>query len=72
MRRRLTLGKVKQALPLLPPRERMVLEMRYGLKDGLVHPQHEIAKALNISRSYVSRVEKHAIELLRDQVGGAL
>jgi len=39
--------------------------MRYGLKDGLMHPQHEIAKMLGISRSYVSRVEKHAIELLR-------
>ena len=36
------------------------------------HPQHEIADLLNISRSYVSRVEKHAIELLRDEIGCAL
>ena len=50
----------------LSPRERLVLSLRYGLKDGAVHPQHEIAKMLGISRSYVSRVEKHAVELLRE------
>lgn len=69
VRRRVTLSRVKAALPALPPRERMVVELRYGLADGVVHPQHEIAKRLNISRSYVSRVEKHAIELLRDLIG---
>ena len=57
---------MKRALPTLPPRERLVLSLRYGLKDGAVHPQHEIAKMLGISRSYVSRVEKHAVELLRE------
>ena len=66
VRRRITLSGVKQALPALPARERLVLSLRYGLKDGAVHPQHEIAKMLGISRSYVSRVEKHGIELLRE------
>ena len=70
VRRRVTLEKVRTAIPTLPQRERMVLTMRYGLADGVVHPQHEIAKKLDISRSYVSRVEKHAIELLRDQING--
>ena len=42
--------------------------MRYGLTDGVQHPQHEIADILGISRSYVSRVEKHAIQLLRDEL----
>lgn len=42
-----------------------MLEMRYGLTDGVQHPQHEIARLLGISRSYVSRVEKHAVTLLR-------
>ncbi len=69
VRRRVTLERVKKALPTLPERERMVLTLRYGLTDGVVHPQHEIAKMLDISRSYVSRVEKHAIELLRDAIG---
>ncbi len=72
VRRRITLKKVRQALPTLPERERTVITLRYGLMDGIVHPQHEIAKQLGISRSYVSRVEKHAIDLLRDQMGGML
>ena len=64
--RRVTLEKVHRVLALLPSRERMVLELRYGLTDGKMHPQHEIAAMLGISRSYVSRVEKHAVELLRE------
>ena len=66
--RRVTLERVRRVLHALPSRERMVLELRYGLADGTTHPQHEIAKMLGISRSYVSRVEKHAVELLRDAV----
>ncbi len=67
--RRVTLDKVHRVLTSLPPRERLVLEMRYGLTDGQQHPQHEIAQRLGISRSYVSRVEKKAIELLREAIG---
>lgn len=55
VRRRITLAKVRQELPNLPPREQTVLNLRYGLTDGVVHPQHEIAELLGISRSYVSR-----------------
>ena len=66
--RRVTLEKVRRVLHELPGRERMVLELRYGLTDGVTHPQHEIARMLGISRSYVSRVEKHAVGLLRDAV----
>lgn len=51
--RRVTLEKVHQVLTSLPARERLVLEMRYGLTDGKQHPQHEVAKVLGISRSYV-------------------
>jgi len=53
VRRRVTLDMVKKALPTLPERERLVLMMRYGIGDGVVHPQHEIADQLGISRSYV-------------------
>jgi len=51
--RRVTLEKVHRVLSSLPPRERLVLELRYGLTDGKQHPQHEVAKVLGISRSYV-------------------
>lgn len=68
VRRRITLDKVRGALPTLPEREQTVLKLRYGLEDGKTHPQHEIADLLQISRSYVSRVEKHGIELLKEKL----
>lgn len=66
--RRVTLERVQAVLSSLPARERLVLELRYGLTDGRQHPQHEVAKVLGISRSYVSRVEKKAIGLLREAI----
>ena len=50
---------------VLDPREREVIILRYGLIDGRCISQREIAKKLNISRSYVSRIEKKAISKLR-------
>lgn len=49
----------------LSPRERLVLKLRYGLYNEEEYTQREIAKRLGISRSYVSRIEKSAIEKLR-------
>lgn len=63
--RRVMLQRALQAVKALPRKERMVIEMRYGLLDGAMHPQHEAASALGISRSYVSRIEKRALALLR-------
>lgn len=45
----------------LKGKEKKVLEMRYGLLDGIQKTQREIAKILGISRSYVSRIEKKAL-----------
>ncbi|OUP50619.1 RNA polymerase sporulation sigma factor SigK [Lachnoclostridium sp. An181] len=49
----------------LSKRERLVLKMRYGLYNEEEYTQREIAALLGISRSYVSRIEKSAIEKLR-------
>ena len=49
----------------LSPREQRVIIQRYGLDGGEARPQREIAKQLGISRSYVSRIEKRALEKLR-------
>ena len=49
----------------LSSRERMVLKLRYGLYNEEEYTQREIATMLGISRSYVSRIEKSAIEKLR-------
>ena len=49
----------------LDKRERRILTLRYGLDDGGTHTQRETAELCKISRSYVSRLEKHALEKLR-------
>lgn len=49
----------------LTSRERLVLKLRYGLYNEEIMTQKEIAWQLGISRSYVSRIEKSAIEKLR-------
>lgn len=43
---------------ILSPREKEIIKMRYGLLDGDIKTQREIAAILGISRSYVSRIEK--------------
>ncbi len=49
----------------LDAREREIIILRYGLYNTIPKTQHEIAKKCNISRSYVSRIEKRAIEKLK-------
>lgn len=49
---------------VLKDREKKILELRYGLVDGVCMTQREIASMLGISRSYVSRIEKRAIDKL--------
>ena len=52
----------------LKNREKVVLELRYGLQNGSSKTQREIAKMLGISRSYVSRIEKKAIKKLSKEL----
>ena len=49
----------------LTPQERQVIRLRYGLEGGEAHRQREVARLTGISRSYVSRIEKRALEKLR-------
>ncbi len=49
----------------LTEQERQIISMRYGLTDNQPQRQREVAKAIGISRSYVSRIEKRALEKLR-------
>ena len=53
----------------LSPREREVIRLRYGLGAAAPLPQHEIARRMNLSRSYISRIEKRALEKLRGAIG---
>lgn len=51
---------------VLEPREQTVIRMRYGLGKSPALTQRQVAERLGISRSYVSRIEKGALEKLRD------
>ena len=54
----------------LTGRERYVLTVRYGLKDGIEVTQKEVGQRLGISRSYVSRIEKKALGKLKAAYAG--
>lgn len=54
---------------VLTPRERKIVTLRYGIGGKTPLTQREIASALGISRSYVSRLEKSALEKLRAAMG---
>ena len=64
--------KVKSAMvrrlvnSVLEERERQIIILRYGLGGGKPYTQREVAQMLGISRSYVSRIEKGALETLRE------
>lgn len=51
---------------LLTERERRVIVMRFGLNGGSPRTQREVAKEIGISRSYISRIEKKAIQKLQE------
>lgn len=53
----------------LTPRENRIIRLRYGLNDGRIKTQRETAKICGISRSYVSRIEKKALEKLKNALG---
>lgn len=52
----------------LPRREKEIIYLRYGLLGKKAYTQKEVAKKLGISRSYVSRIEKKALETLREKL----
>ncbi|SEO33752.1 RNA polymerase sigma factor, sigma-70 family [Amphibacillus marinus] len=57
----LEVAKISKYLSILDNREKLVLMSRYGLGMAKERTQKEIARDLNISRSYVSRIEKRAL-----------
>ena len=52
----------------LDERERQIISLRYGLTGNVPLTQRETAKKLNISRSYVSRIEKKALAVIKEEI----
>lgn len=68
--RKIKLEKINYAIKtVLTDRERKIMMLRYGInKTGKAYPQRDVANLLGISRSYVSRIEKSAIDKIKDYV----
>ena len=58
---KLMMDKVRECVATLPPRERIIITLRYGMNGDEPLTQLQVAKKLNISRSYVSRIEKRVL-----------
>ncbi len=69
--RKIKLERIKTAIDtVLTERERRIIVLRYGLgKSGRHYAQRDVARLMSISRSYVSRLEKSAIEKIRQYIG---
>ena len=61
---------IADAVLALSPREREIIELRFGLNGKKELTQKETAKALGISQSYISRLEKKIIEHLKQEISG--
>ena len=59
---------VRSLVAALDERERVIIEMRYGMRDGREMTQKEVADSLGISQSYISRLEKKIISDLKNQI----
>jgi len=59
---------LKIAIDLLPERERVIMDMRYGLSRGVEMTQKEVADKLEISQSYISRLEKKILDKLKTEM----
>ncbi len=57
-----------RALARLEPRERLIIELRFGLGGHREETQKEVADRLGISQSYISRLEKKILLRLRDEL----
>ena len=59
---------VREAVGRLSDRERIIIELRYGLLSGRELTQKEVADMLGISQSYISRLEKKIMQRLRKKI----
>ena len=57
-----------RAVEKLDPREKQIMELRFGLNRQKEHTQKEVADALGISQSYISRLEKRILHRLKTEI----
>ena len=59
---------IKKSVSELPPREKQIMEMRFGMTGYREYTQKQVADTLGISQSYISRLEKRIIDKLKKQI----
>lgn len=60
---------MKEIVKDLPPREKRILEMRFGLVDGVTHTLEEVGQEYNVTRERIRQIEAKALERLRAMKG---
>lgn len=60
---------VKEVIARLSPREQKILELRFGLTDGVSHTLEEVGKEFNVTRERIRQIEAKALEKIRKQDG---
>lgn len=56
---------IREILGDLTERERVILEMRFGLKDGVVHTLEEVGKVFNVTRERIRQIESKALDRIK-------
>jgi RNA polymerase primary sigma factor len=67
--RKLLRGRLKEILIDLSPREQKILEMRFGLKDGITHTLEEVGQEFGVTRERIRQIEAKALERMRQHKG---
>ncbi len=67
--RTLLKGSFKEILGDLTPRERRILDMRFGLSDGITHTLEEVGKEFGVTRERIRQIEAKALDRIREHKG---
>jgi RNA polymerase primary sigma factor len=67
--RKLLRGRLKEILADLSPREQKILEMRFGLEDGITHTLEEVGQEFGVTRERIRQIEAKALERMRQHRG---
>jgi len=60
---------VTEIISELTPREQKILEMRFGLKDGVAHTLEEVGQEFDVTRERIRQIEAKALERIKQHVG---
>ena len=60
---------VREIIKELSPREQKILEMRFGLEDGVSHTLEEVGQEFGVTRERIRQIEAKALEKIQEHIG---